>query len=130
MSDPLNFGDPDGMQAAPIPSRPMDWGIDPGQTSDAVGSFLENYFDLKNRRDGRFDKYHHCKANCEAAQAGIAGERVAGELSDLKEHLDQELEGDSDAACEKDQEANRHGRDYSRNNSGGSCSSGCAGFLP
>lgn len=117
------------MQAV-IPDQQMDWGVDPGQTGGAIGDFIENYFDLKDKQDGRWDKFHHCMANCEAAQRGVTGEKVAGDLSDGKERADQTIKGDTDAVCEEDQKANQHGRDYGRNNPGGSCSDGCAGFVP
>ena len=69
------------------------------------------------------DKYYHSKANCEATQeTGILGEQTAKMLSDLKEYYDQytyvhthkvTIE-EAIADSERDQKANKLGRERGR----------------
>ncbi|OGI00476.1 MAG: hypothetical protein A2Y25_12055 [Candidatus Melainabacteria bacterium GWF2_37_15] len=93
--------------------------------SRTIGIFISNYFALLEAQEqglGGTDKYYHAKANCEAAQKGILGSKIAEGLSNLKELADyydnlyvekktlEETLKDSD----EDQEANREGRDLGR----------------
>lgn len=72
------------------------------------------------------DKYRHSVANCQGAQLGELGENVATELSDFKEEFDQYKniyaithkvsKEEAIADSERDQIANRLGRERGRNN--------------
>lgn len=91
--------------------------------------FISNYFELLyhayHLKEFEMDKYYHSKANCEAAQQmGIIGEKSAIFLSDQKEKFDQwnniyakshkvSIE-EAIADSERDQAANRLGRERGR----------------
>ncbi len=91
--------------------------------------FVRNYKNMKEANTINSDKYFHAKANCEAAQNGIAGAVVSRGISDLRELTDvynntlrkgmtlQESYEDSI----KDQEANRFGRTQGTNNPDKNC---------
>lgn len=92
--------------------------------------FISNYVELLyhayHLREFEMDKYYHSKANCEATQEmGIIGEKSAIFLSDQKEKFDQwnnvyakshkvTIE-EAIADSERDQVANRLGRERGRN---------------
>jgi hypothetical protein len=57
--------------------------------SNTVVSFIENLEELRAANDASVDKYHHAKANCEAAQNGVVGSATARVLSDAKEAYDE-----------------------------------------
>lgn len=94
---------------------------------NVVKIFISNYIALLYEayilKQSGMDKYRHSKANCEAAQqSGILGSKIAAGLSDLKEYYDQftyvhthkvTLE-EAIADSERDQVANRLGRERGR----------------
>lgn len=87
------------------------------------------------------DKYYHSKANCEATQEmGIIGEKYATLLSDFKEEVDQfnnfyakshkvSIE-EAIADSERDQAANRLGRERGRKYPNCKCSILMRDLLP
>lgn len=111
--NPLTLTDPTGLQARdahiPTPEEIREM----LQRSCARQSFLDNYSDMREANWKKSDKYFHCKANCEATRCGPRGFQYACEYSDLRELADR-LFGDSAAASEADQRANRFGREGSR----------------
>lgn len=58
------------------------------QIYGAIKSFGKNYHDVKEANTKYSDKYFHAKANCEAAQYGKTGAKVASFMSDLRENID------------------------------------------
>ena len=60
MNDPLNFLDLDGLR------------LQLGNRENSP--FLRNYYDMLDANTKKSDRYFHCKANCEDAQAGPLGE--------------------------------------------------------
>lgn len=94
---------------------------------NTVRVFVSNYISLLYEayvlKEWGMDKFRHAKANCEATQQmGILGEMYATNLSDLKEVYDQytyvhthkvTIE-EAIADSERDQEANRFGREMGR----------------
>jgi len=76
-----------------------------------VKDFYDNYTDMREADWKESDKYFHAKANFESASRGEGGRDAAKNMSDSREVFDQTIKGDSQEASEKDQEANRHGRD-------------------
>lgn len=102
---------------------------------NVVRIFVSNYIALLYEafylKEAGMDKYRHSKANCEAAQqSGILGSKIATGLSDLKEYYDQftyvhthkvTLE-EAIADSERDQVANRLGRERGRKYPYCSCS--------
>ena len=101
----------------------------------AVGIFVSNYFALLHEafvlKQAGMDKYYHSKANCEATQQiGILGELTATALSNIKEIYDQftyvhthhvTIE-EAIADSERDQVANRIGRERGRKYPNCNCS--------
>lgn len=72
------------------------------------------------------DKYFHCRANCQAAQAGPVAEATAGWASDnAKEFIDEYTT--KGGAEEADREANRQGRRVG--SAGGQCYEGCKDLM-
>jgi RHS repeat-associated protein len=130
LSDPMNSADPAGLQLfpAPVPDGTLDWGIDPGQAGGAAKDFIDNYNDMRNANTIGADQYFHCKANCEAAQRGVAGENTANMISEAREQVDEHIKGDSPAACNADRRANEQGREG--RNRKRSCASVCASLRP
>ena len=65
-----------------------------GQVIDSIQIFSENYFDLVELKDelGYYldgsAEYYHTKANCEAAQLGDVGAKMATMLGYLREFID------------------------------------------
>ena len=80
------------------------------QTLGALGDFKRNYKDMRDANTIGGDKYFHCKANCEAASRGKAGEYVAEKVSNVREITDQRIKGDPRSASQADQAANHQGR--------------------
>lgn len=89
------------------------------QVTGAVRDFKKNYDLMKEANHIGADKYFHAKANYEAAKRGPAGAKTAELLSNVREGIDivkstltyggppfKTIVKDS----QKDQEANRHGR--------------------
>ncbi len=89
----------------------------------AVGTFLTNYFELKDANTIGADKYFHARANYEAAQHGTVGELIAKIISDLRELTDGYRninekgysKSESEKDIEEDQNANYTGRILGRN---------------
>ncbi len=100
----------------------------------SVASFISNYlallYEAYVEKEAGMDKYYHAKANCENAQLGILGSAISTALSDLKEYYDQytyvhthKVSAEKAAEdSEKDQVANRIGRERGRNNPTCDCS--------
>ena len=94
---------------------------------NTIQIFLSNYFELLYYayilKEKEMDKFYHSKANCEATQElGIVGKEIATALSDFKEIYDQytyvhthkvTIE-EAIADSERDQAANRLGRERGR----------------
>src|SRR5690606_12031896 len=99
----------------------------PGQVIGATDDFVRNYRVMREANTIGADKYYHCKANCEAAQCGEAGEETATFLSALRELVDRFIKRDPAEASEADQQANRHGRE---NADTGECGDVCETFKP
>lgn len=92
--------------------------------------FISNFLQLLNKtyvlREEGMDKYYHSVANCQSAQLGEIEEESATVLSDKKELFDQYKniyarthkvsEEEALADSERDQIANRLGRERGRNN--------------
>ncbi len=105
--------------------------------------FISNYIELLYHayylKEKEIDKYYHSKANCEVTQEmGILGEKVATLLSNLKEKYDQytyvhthkvTLE-EAIADSERDQIANRLGRERGRKYPDCKCSELMQDLLP
>ena len=103
-----------------------------------ISAFLRNFIEMKiyfrrvqngelpNPRgnDNDFDKYFHCKANCESAQSGSAFESIAESIGNAKEVLDR-LGGQLPELSAADQDANRLGRKLGRDNPAGDCGKLC-----
>lgn len=51
-------------------------------------TFIQNFLELLQEKDGTMDKYYHSVANCQGAQRGILGSAVAEGLSNSKELWD------------------------------------------
>ena len=105
--------------------------------------FVANYFELIYHayvlKEYEMDKYYHSKANCESTQQfGILGEKTAEALSNLKEYYDQftyvhthrVTVEEAIADSERDQVANRLGREIGRNNPNCACSVLMKDLLP
>ena len=122
VNDPVNLIDPWGYIGA-FPS--LDAIAD---TVGAVGDFLGNYLDMRKAWTQGADKYFHCKANCEAAKRGLAGEGAAENMSEARELTDQYLKGDEPKDCDEDRKANAQGRDGA--NSNDSCRQVCSSLRP
>ena len=77
-----------------------------------IQSFMRNYRDMRNAWVKGADKFFHCKANCEAAQCGKGGDRLACDISDTREWWDQNnpLKRYPPADSAADQKANAYGR--------------------
>lgn len=104
----------------------------------SIAIFINNFNLLMAAHDGSCDKYYHAKANCEATQLGITGEKTAKILSDAKELFDSSvravlyavktrsdiqetiLNKVKDSA--EDQETNREGREVGKKYPKGDCS--------
>ena len=131
--NPLGFADPEGLQAymcaaglsawCKPPQRP------PGPRLGAMEDFWRNYNDMRNANTINADKYFHCKANCEAARRGPAGERMSCLISDGREWFDQFVKGDPPQASIDDQAANAYGRAWGTN-TGLSCDIACGQYRP
>ncbi len=97
---------------------------------EVIPIFISNFLQLLNKtyvlRETGMDKYYHSVANCQSAQLGEVEEEAATVLSDKKEMFDQYKniyarthkvsEEEALADSEKDQIANRLGRERGRNN--------------
>ena len=101
-----------------------------GQAAGAVGDFVSNYREMRDANTIGADKYFHCRANCQAAQRGPAGEATAGVVSDAREFVDAKLKGDPDSASKADQAANRAGRAGGRADPNGACVEICLIYRP
>jgi RHS repeat-associated protein len=110
-----------------------------GQAAGAVGDFGGGYRDMMDATYGvggshngwaNQDKYFHCRANCEAAQRGRAGQCTATSISDAREWFDQTIKGDPASASAADQAANAYGRQQGAANPGGSCKQLCGIYRP
>jgi hypothetical protein len=104
--------------------------LHPGE--DYIGAsrdFLRNYRDMRDANTKGADKYFHCKANCEAAQRGNKGEKMACWISDGREWFDQNIKGDPASASAADQVANQYGRSQGVA-SPQACSQLCAPYRP
>jgi hypothetical protein len=111
--------------------------------SNTIKIFISNYLELLYHayylKEKEIDKYYHSKANCEATQEmGIIGEKAATLLSDLKEKYDQytyvhthkvTIE-EAIADSERDQIANRLGRERGRKYPDCKCSELMQDLLP
>ena len=152
-NNPLNATDPTGMVAVPPdnvdPERdphtqlPPDWedpsaprnmrppespGIE--QAISAVDHFVENYEDMVDAGWIGGDKYFHCVANCQATQEGPVGEDVAEIISNTREWVDVNIQGDPPADSQADQVANQDGRQGARNNPNQTCQATCSHHRP
>ena len=125
--NPLSNIDPLGLFELP---SPKDVGKYWGEVGGATGDFARNYKDMRDAWWKGADKYFHCKANCEAAQRGPAGEDVACRISDTREWWDQNVKGYPASDSAADQAANQHGRFQGTMNPKGSCSAMCTPFRP
>lgn len=86
--NPVVFFDPYGLWTWPSPSDVWNyWREVFGGAYDIV----EGRNDLVDAGTIGADLYFHCRANCEAARRGPAGEDVACTLSDLREAYQNEL---------------------------------------
>ncbi|MDZ4282434.1 MAG: RHS repeat-associated core domain-containing protein, partial [Hydrogenophaga sp.] len=130
--NPLSYTDPEGLQAymcrnaglSSWCSRPS-----PGPRQGAIGDFWRNYNDMRDANTIGGDKYFHCKANCEAARRGPAGERMACTISDTREWFDQYVKGDPPQASVDDQAANTYGRSWGANTNV-PCEISCGHYRP
>ena len=124
LNDPINFSDSSGLFSFPTPAE--------GQTLSEAGqgasAFVRNYKDMRNANTIGADKYFHCKANCEAAQAGSGGESAAKVMSEARELTDEYIQGDPSAACNADRQANQQGQQGAP--SGQPCSQVCNSLRP
>ena len=112
--------DPTGRQSLSITT--------PIQIFGSINDFWRNYRDMRGVNTIGADKYFHCKANCEAAKRGPAGERTACVISDRREWFDQNIKGFPASDSATDQVANYFGRSgalYPQ-----SCQISCAPFRP
>ncbi len=100
------------------------------QVGGATQDFVENYMDMREADTIGADKYFHCKANCEAAQEGGAGETTGGVISEIREWSDATFKGDSPEVCNEDRAANQTGRDGGSAQPDTSCSEICSGYRP
>lgn len=110
---------------------------------NTIRIFASNYLVLLYKvyilKEKEIDKYYHSKANCEATQElGVLGEEAAQKLSDLKEKFDQytyvhthkvTIE-EAIADSERDQIANRLGRERGRKYPDCKCSELMQDLLP
>lgn len=147
--DPLSYTDPTGLYLqstwqsifvgkTPHISLPNSVGA-AGQAAGAVGDFGGSYRDMMDATYGvggshngwvNQDEYFHCRANCEAAQRGRAGQCTATSISDAREWFDQTIKGDPASASAADQAANAYGRQQGASNPGGSCKQLCGIYRP
>lgn len=125
--NPLSNIDPLGLFEWP---SPKDVGSYWGEVGGATGDFARNYKDMRDAWWKGADKYFHCKANCEAAQRGPAGEDVACRISDTREWWDQNVKGYPASDSAADQRANQYGRSQGAMNPKGLCSAMCVPFRP
>ncbi len=98
--------------------------------TQAIYFFISNYvallYEAYALKETGMDKFRHSVANCQSAQLGELGEKSATALSDFKEEYDQYQsiyarthkvsEEEALADSERDQIANRLGRERGRNN--------------
>jgi len=126
-NNPTNYVDPQGLVEFASPGEVINFW---GEVFGATGDFIENYADLRRANWKGADKYFHCKANCEAAKRGPAGQAVACKLSDIKEWWDQNIKGYPPSDSESDQAANRYGRSEGPINPGVPCEKTCGPYRP
>jgi RHS repeat-associated protein len=119
-NDPVNKSDPGGTFL--MPPENMDPKRDPSsvigattaasaqQPRGAASDFQRNYRAMRAANTIGADKYFHCKANCEAAARGKAGQATARAISNIREYTDQKIKGDPAWASNADQRANRAGQ--------------------
>jgi RHS repeat-associated protein len=97
--NPLGLTDPRGLKS---------------QALCVLDVFEQNYKDMRNANVKGADKFFHCKANCQAAQCGRGGEKLACQISDTREWWDQNNPFKryplSDSI--EDQKANEYGRGW------------------
>lgn len=143
-NDPVNATDPEGRQTVPGTSGMTleDWRRAGeavreavGQAADAggdvvggVADFIQNYRSMREANVIGADKYFHCRANCEAASRGPAGEATARIISDGRELVDQAT-GDTAQQSRADQQANEQGRSGAAQNPQ-QCEATCSSLRP
>ena len=96
----------------------------------AQGAFGRNFIEMRRANWLYSDSYFHCKANCEAAQCGAAGEESACVLGEVRELADRLFKGDTPFEVASDKSANQFGRDQGRTNPSKSCKILCADYRP
>jgi RHS repeat-associated protein len=101
----VNFVDPLGLQSSD-PDKGQ-W----GPLTNALWDFWKNYSNMREADTIGADQYFHCMANCQAAKEGPVGYGVSVIISEGREYFDEYIKKDPISACEKDREANRHGRE-------------------
>jgi len=94
---PLGLVDPRGLKS---------------QAQCVLDAFAKNYIDMRNAGVIGGDKFFHCKANCQAAQCGRDGEKLACQISDAREWWDQNFKGYPPSDSAEDQRANAYGRGW------------------
>ncbi|MBR1680884.1 hypothetical protein IJ707_03735 [bacterium] len=105
--------------------------------------FIRNYIELLEHayilKEAEMDKYYHSKANCEATQSlGLLGAKTAEALSNFKEYYDQftyvhthkVTKEEALADSERDQVANRLGRERGRKYQNCECATLMHDLLP
>lgn len=145
-NDPTNYVDPfgmemecndDGTQCTTTQNRDEivnDFNNQPRDVTVSIGDgfhhFFRNWQDMRSTPQRDDDKYFHCKANCEVTQRGDGGEEVAEDLSDFKEWTDMYLRFRDRKDSERDQEANRFGREGAKKFPGKTCKEICSPHRP
>jgi RHS repeat-associated protein len=102
LNDPVNLVDAEGLDSFEWERQ---WWHDFFTTAFI---FMDNQDKLMANLDIH-DKYFHCMANCQAADLGTNGKKVADYLNILKEWYDQDFGGYSRESCLKDLEADYQG---------------------
>ena len=125
--NPISKTDPLGLFEWPSPTDVANYW---GEVGGAFGDFGRNYSDMRQAWWKGADKYFHCKANCQAAQRGPAGDDTACLISDTREWWDQNVKGYPASDSAADQAANQYGRSQGTMNPKGSCSAMCLPFRP
>jgi hypothetical protein len=124
----MSYNDPTGLARGDW-WDPQTYVLPVWEAGGATIDFARNFANVRGADTINGDKYFHCMANCEGSSRGPGGVFASENLSNLREYLDQNVKGDSAAACEQDQVANRAGR-----SGAGSvvlaCKQVCGGFVP
>jgi RHS repeat-associated protein len=134
-ANPLRYTDPYGLWTWPSPRDVVNyWGETFGGTLD----FFQGYVDQWRATNtvGRAhngwanqDVYFHCRANCESAKRGPAGDAIAQCLSNARENWD-EFWGQQPSVTVRDQAANMLGRHGGTMNTLDSCQLVCGSLRP